>query len=120
MAAAAAGRGPGLDAEQAGSEVGSGPGQEGRMVPGWVDQSRLGPACDRICCVSAAPSGSRQGRERKTRWKRSERSDGSGNRAVRESQEAGHPFFLLAPPVVTLRVCTALDSVQSAPVCVLS
>lgn len=39
---------------------------------GWVDQSRLGPARDRICCVSAARGGSEQGRERKTRGKRSE------------------------------------------------
>lgn len=67
--AAATGRGPGLDEKQVRSEVGSRPGPAGRGSPGWVGQSRLGPAWDRICCVSAARGGSRQGREWKTGWK---------------------------------------------------
>lgn len=89
-----------------------GSGGSGLDGPIWI-----GPGS----AVSAPPGGSGQGRERMTQWKRNERSDGSGNGPIRESQETGHPFFLLAPPVgITPRVWVAPESVQSAPVYIVS
>lgn len=114
--AAAAGQGLGLDAKQ--GVIGGGPpagaGGSGRSEMGGPVQTGpyLGP--DLLC--QRRPGGSGQRRER-IRWKPSERSFGSGNGHVRESQDTGNSFFLLTPPVV-ITPCVRLvpNSVQRAPV----
>lgn len=77
---------------------------------GGPAQIRPGLGPDLLC--QRRPFGSGKGRERRTRWRRSERSDGSLHGLVREFQQTGNPSFLLDPPVaITPRVCVAPDSV---------